>query len=99
MKLGHHYYVYIVECKDASYYTGMTNDLDRRLWEHNTGFDETCYTYKRRPVELKYSIEINDVKQAIEWERQIKGWSRKKKEALFNDGWEEDKEIGKITKG
>jgi len=51
VKIEHTYYVYFVECKDWSYYTGITNDLEKRLWEHNTGYDETCYTYLRRPVE------------------------------------------------
>src|SRR5437868_539164 len=95
MRPGHNYYVYIVECKDGSYYTGMTNDYERRLWEYNTGFDETCYTYKRRPVELKYCIEVNDVMQAIEWEKQIKGWSRKKKQALFNEDWSKIQQLAK----
>jgi putative endonuclease len=95
MKLGHHYYVYIVECKDGSYYTGVTNDYERRLWEHNTGFDEKCYTYKRRPVELKYCVEIHDVMQAIAWEKQIKGWSRKKKQALFTEDWNRIQQLAK----
>jgi putative endonuclease len=51
MKTGHNYYVYIVQCSDGHYYTGVTNDLDRRLWEHNTGYNKDCYTFKRRPVE------------------------------------------------
>ena len=86
---GHHYFVYILECSDGSYYTGVTNDVERRLWEHQTGFNTTCYTYKRRPVTLKYFIHLTDIKQAIDWEKQIKGWSRKKKEALFKEDWKE----------
>ncbi|HET9055403.1 MAG TPA: GIY-YIG nuclease family protein, partial [Chitinophagaceae bacterium] len=75
MKLGHNYYVYIVECNDGSYYTGVTNDIERRLWEHNTGYNKDSYTYKRRPVELKYAGHFTDIIQAIAWEKQIKGWS------------------------
>jgi len=95
MKQDHHYYVYIVECKDGSYYTGITNDYERRLWEHNTGIDKKCYTFERRPVELKYCVHCEDVNQAIEWEKQIKGWSRKKKQALFKDDWKEIQRLAK----
>ena len=95
MKHGHHYYVYILECSDKSYYTGVTNNLERRLWEHESGFNPGCYTCKRRPVVLKYAIHHTDIKQAIAWEKQLKGWSRKKKEALFKDDWEEIKKLAK----
>ncbi len=88
MKFGHHYFVYILECSDKSYYTGVTNDLERRFAQHQEGDISTCYTFKRRPVILKYSIHHTDIKQAIAWEKQLKGWSRKKKEALFTDDWE-----------
>src|SRR5690606_40472044 len=79
------YYVYILQCKDGSYYTGVTNDIDRRLWEHQEGINNECYTYRRRPVKLVYVENFNDVNQAIAFEKQIKGWSRKKKEALIQD--------------
>ena len=69
MHLSHNYSVYIVECKDASYYIGVTNDLERRLWEHNTGFNVGCYTYTKRPVILKYYETTHDIKQAIFYER------------------------------
>ena len=91
------YTVYIVECHDSSYYTGVTNNLDVRLWEHNTGFDKKCYTYERRPVELKYYETTSDVKQAILREKQLKGWSRKKKEALFNENWKEVQRLSKSS--
>ncbi|MDQ6764077.1 MAG: GIY-YIG nuclease family protein [Bacteroidota bacterium] len=95
MKKGHHYFVYILACSDGSYYTGVTNNLERRLWQHETGFNAGCYTYKRRPVELKYAIHLTDIRQAIAWEKQIKGWSRKKKEALFKEDWEEIKKLAR----
>jgi putative endonuclease len=98
MKQGHHYYVYILACSDGSYYTGMTNNLERRLWEHATGFNIGCYTYKRRPVSLKYSIHFTQVRFAILWEKQIKGWSRKKKEALFEENWDEVKKLARAYK-
>ena len=78
------YYVYIVKCSDNSYYTGVTNDLESRINEHNDGLNPESYTYKRRPVELVFHYEFNDINQAIDFEKQVKGWSRKKKEALIN---------------
>ena len=77
------YYVYIVKCSDSSYYTGVTNDLERRIGEHNEGDDTKSYTYSRRPVKLLWFAETNDVNYAILREKQIKGWTRKKKEALI----------------
>jgi len=77
--------VYIVQCIDNSYYTGVTNDVNRRVVEHNSGEDTKAYTYRKRPVKLIWFEYYNDINQAIEKEKQIKGWSRKKKEALIND--------------
>ena len=89
MKLHHNYYIYILLCADGSYYTGITNDLERRLAEHNAGVDTKCYTFSRRPVVLKYSEHFRQVEHAIAREKQIKGWSRKKKEALIEGNFEE----------
>jgi putative endonuclease len=97
MNVGN-YYVYILECADKSYYTGVTNNVEGRLWEHNNSLNKTSYTYNRRPVILKYCESFQDIKQAIAWEKQIKGWSRKKKEALFIDDWEEIKRLGNFRK-
>lgn len=83
MKIEHSYIVYLVECKDWSYYIGITSELEKRLWEHNTGYMQSCYTYSRRPVELKYFEVFTDVNQAIAREKQLMGWSRKKKQALI----------------
>jgi putative endonuclease len=95
MKLPHNYCVYILECNDGSYYTGVTNDLERRLWEHHSGFDIRCYTCARRPLKLKYFEATKDIKQAILREKQLKGWTRKKKEALFEEDWDELKRLSK----
>lgn len=97
MKLSHNYSVYIVECSDGSYYVGVTNDLERRLWEHNTGFNIGCYTYSRRPIKLKCYETTHDIKQAILREKQLKGWSRKKKEALFKEDWNELIKLSRST--
>ena len=81
------FWVYIVLCADASYYTGITNDVEKRVFEHNDGIDRFCYTYTRRPVRLAYCAEFNDPMDAIRWEKQIKGWSRAKKDALIRGNW------------
>jgi putative endonuclease len=83
------YYVYILKCSDASYYTGMTNNIDRRLLEHQKGLNKECYTFNKRPLELVFCTEFNEVLQAIAFEKQIKGWSRKKKEAIIKNKWED----------
>ena len=95
MKIAHNYYVYIVECIDKSYYTGVTNNIERRLWEHNNNNNTLAYTFKRRPVLLKYCQRFQDINQAIAWEKQLKGWSRKKKEALLVDNWNEITRLAK----
>ena len=77
------YIVYIVRCRDKAYYTGITNDIERRVAEHNEGADEKCFTYKRRPVTLVYQYAFREVNDAISAEKQLKGWSRRKKEALI----------------
>ncbi|TWO34396.1 GIY-YIG nuclease family protein [Seonamhaeicola sediminis] len=77
------YYVYILKCKDESYYTGITNDLEKRFNEHQAGFNKDSYTYKRRPLTLEFHQEFNDVIQAIRFEKKIKKWTRAKKEALI----------------
>jgi len=97
MKLAHNYFVYIVQCHDGFYYTGITNDLERRLYQHNEGSVPTCFTFKRRPVVLKYFEHYTEVTQAIERETQIKGWSRAKKEALFVQDFDLLKQLAKCT--
>ena len=75
--------IYILECADGSYYTGITRrPVEQRVWEHNAGVVEG-YTSSRRPVVLRFVEEFESAWQAIERERQIKGWSRRKKEALI----------------
>ncbi|WP_299438917.1 GIY-YIG nuclease family protein [uncultured Aquimarina sp.] len=85
MKLSH---VYILKCADDSYYTGVTSNLSKRLFQHQSGFYIDCYTYNRRPMELVYSSEFTDIQLAIDTEKQIKKWSRAKKEALINGAYD-----------
>jgi putative endonuclease len=77
------YWVYILRCADGKYYTGVTNYIEERVRQHQEGIDPYCFTYKRRPTELVYQCVFREVMDAIRAEKQIKGWSRKKKEALI----------------
>ena len=80
----HEWYVYIVECADGSYYTGFTNSVERRLREHNDGdVEKRHFTATRQPVELVYQAGFTEVWDAMAWEKRIKKWSRRKKEALI----------------
>ena len=74
-------WVYIVRCADRTLYVGLTHDIDARLTKHNEGIAAT-YTAARRPVQLIYSEEHPTLSAAVRRERQIKRWSRAKKEAL-----------------
>lgn len=76
------YYIYILKCSDGLTYTGFTNNISRKFDEHQLGLNKECFTYKRRPVELIFHQEFNDVHQAIYFEKKIKKWSGKKKLAL-----------------
>jgi putative endonuclease len=89
------YYVYILKCDDESYYTGVTNNLEERMVQHDLGYVVNCYTFKRRPLKLVYNVQMDDINQAIALEKQIKGWSRKKKEAFINEDWDKLKILSK----
>ncbi|NJW53764.1 GIY-YIG nuclease family protein [Salinimicrobium oceani] len=89
------FYVYIVECADNSYYTGFTSNLEKRINEHNSGAYDNAYTLKRRPVSLMWHERFTDPNQAIKIEKQIKGWSRRKKKALIEEKWEDLIEFSK----
>jgi len=91
-------WVYILECSDGSYYTGSTTDLRARFNQHCAGFFGG-YTASRRPVKLIWSEEFHDVEDAIRAERQIKGWSRRKKEALIRGDFNALHELAMSKKG
>ncbi len=75
-------YIYILLCADGSYYTGSTKNLELRLQQHQAG-EGSNHTAKRLPVELIYVEEYPRIDEAFYREKQIQGWSRKKKEALI----------------
>lgn len=93
------YYVYIVKCSDKSYYTGVTNNVEKRISEHNIGLDKNCYTFTKRPVKAVFYQEFSDITEAIEREKQIKGWTRKKKEALIKGDFDELVRLSKNSGG
>lgn len=80
--------MYILLCSDGSYYTGSTNNLELRLAQHQNG-EGANHTKKRLPVKLLYFEEYDRIDLAFYREKQIQGWSRRKKEALMN-GWNEE---------
>ena len=82
-------YMYILLCDDGSYYTGSTNNLELRLKQHFAG-EGANHTKKHPPVELLYYEEFDRIDEAFNREKQVQGWSRKKKEALIN------REYGKL---
>lgn len=88
------FWVYLLRCADGSYYAGHTDDLDKRIGEHTAGI---CggYTATRLPVRLAFSQECATRIEALSFERQIKGWSRAKKEALIRGDWEEISRLAK----
>ena len=81
------YYVYLLECNDGLYYVGLTNNLSRRICEHQEGINSECFTFKRRPVILKYYLIFDYINDAIYIEKKLKKWSRAKKEAFFKKDW------------
>jgi predicted GIY-YIG superfamily endonuclease len=88
------YFIYIVQCSDGYYYTGVTNDLERRVLEHNRGLIEG-FTSKRLPVRLVYHQAFQFIDDAIRAEKRVKGWSRKKKEALIKGDFKNLKNLSK----
>ena len=87
-------YVYILECADGSYYTGSTRDITRRLAQHQNG-EGANYTRKRLPVKLVFQEEFERIDDAYYREKQVQGWSRKKKQALINGDFDNLQELAK----
>ena len=92
------YFVYILKCADGKYYTGSTTSLEERAHEHQMGIDPFSFTYTRRPVKLVWSESFGSQMEAAAVERQLKGWSRAKKEALIQGDWEAVHEIVKAER-
>ncbi|NUQ01616.1 MAG: GIY-YIG nuclease family protein [Armatimonadetes bacterium] len=80
------HYVYMLRCSDGSFYVGQTDDLELRLAEHRLGAGSS-WTKRRLPVTLVWSSGMPSRDQALAVERQLKGWSRAKKQALVGGDW------------
>jgi putative endonuclease len=82
-------YLYVLRCADGSYYTGTYRgeDIATRVSEHNQSQYPEAYTAARRPVTLAFSEQFDSIRDAIDAERRIKGWSRAKKEAMIDGRW------------
>ena len=78
----------MLRCADGFIYVGFTNNIERRIIEHERGLNKNCFTFERRPLELIFYQDFNDVEQAIYFEKKIKKWSRKKKQALADGDYE-----------
>ncbi len=88
-------WIYILKCADKSFYTGSTTDLKKRIAEHQTGYFPDSYTHSRLPVDLVYSLELDNYNEAFRLEHQIKNWSKKKKEALIKGDFDLLHELAK----
>lgn len=91
-------YVYILKCSNGSYYTGSTTDLEKRIWQHQNG-EGANFTKAHLPVELVYVEEFPRIDEAFCREKQIQGWSRKKKEALIKGDFNELQKLAKCKIG
>ena len=93
------YYVYILRCADGTHYTGVTNDYVSRVSDHQAGIDPRSYTFNRRPVTLVRVEEFGSVIEAISREKQLKRWSRAKKNALIMGDIERLQQLSKAKNG
>ncbi|MFA6405114.1 MAG: GIY-YIG nuclease family protein [Candidatus Paceibacterota bacterium] len=80
------HYVYILECSDKTLYVGCTNDLSRRLYEHNNSRKGAHYTKMRRPVRMVYHKSFLTLREARRMEIEIKSWKRKEKLIFISKG-------------
>ena len=93
-----YFYLYILRCSDGSLYIGHTDNLDKRLADHQAGIG-SIYTSKRLPVEIVFSESFVNRDDAFVAERKIKGWSRVKKEAFIRSDWEKVCALAKSKSG
>ncbi len=92
-----YFWVYILKCSDGSYYTGHTDNLEGRIYAHHNGTIPSCYTFTRRPLDMVFCQEFTTREEALSSERRIKGWTRKKKEAMIRGDWAEVSRLAKSS--
>lgn len=88
-------YVYILLCADETYYVGVTNNLKRRISEHQSGYNPESYTAQRLPIKLVYHEYIHGPLTAIKREKQLKNWTHEKKKALIEGRIDDLKKLAK----
>ncbi|HEX5738879.1 MAG TPA: GIY-YIG nuclease family protein, partial [Hydrogenophaga sp.] len=91
------FHVYLLLCRDGTYYAGHTDELEARLLQHETSNEG--YTGTRKPVKLVWQGEFESREGALAFEQQIKGWSRAKKEALIKGDWERVQALARSKQG
>lgn len=91
------FYVYILRCNDNSFYVGHTDDIETRMAAHEVRRYPKCYTASRLPVMVVFVQETSSRGEAFEAERQIKNWSRSKKQALIDGDFELLRKLAKTT--
>ncbi len=91
-----YFYMYILRCRDGSYYVGHTDNIELRLGQHQSGLFPG-YTSRRRPVELVYNEMFTTRDDAFAAEMQVKSWSRAKKEGLIRGDWKSISEAARKT--
>jgi|JI9StandDraft_2_1071091.scaffolds.fasta_scaffold266675_2 putative endonuclease len=90
--------IYIVECADGSYYTGVTNDVERRVAQHNDRQSTTGFTSKRLPVKLVFAQQFASPAEALAMEKRVKKWRREKKLALIQGRFEDLPKLAKTAR-
>ncbi len=89
------YWVYILRCANTSLYVGVTSNLEQRLHRHMSGYFTDSFTSDRLPAALVYSAEFSSIHEAINREKQLKRWSKAKKEALIRGEFEKLSKLAK----
>ena len=92
--MGHPFFTYMLRCADGSYYVGHTDDVERRMTQHETGAG-SAYSATRLPIKLVWFQEFPTREEAKATEAQIKHWSRRKKEALIGGNIDDPKQAAR----
>lgn len=90
------FYVYLLRCSDGSYYVGHTDNIEARMAQHQSA-SLKCYTSTRLPVQLLKTESFGTREEVLEAEQQLKGWTRRKKEAWLSGNFEELRRLAKKT--
>jgi putative endonuclease len=88
------FWVYILKCADDSFYTGHTDNLEKRIAQHHAG-ELHGYTHTRRPLTVAFTQDFPTRIEALAMEQQIKGWTRAKKQALIDGNWQQLSQLAK----